>query len=308
MTEPMDDSGAGGIDQILPHSGICAIVGRPNVGKSTLINRLLGQKVSIVTRRPQTTRHRIQGVRNRPDGQAVLVDTPGLHDGARRALNRQINQTALEALHDVDVIVQVTRELQWTDEDEAVLAHAQAVGCPILLAINQVDRLSRKDLLLPHLERLHERGVYAALIPISAQRGSNIEALEDEIFERLPEGPAFYPADAVTDRDLAFRLGELVREQVMETLGEEVPYATTVQVESLNVEAERIEVGAIIWVEREGQKPIVIGKSGNRLKRIGSAARLEMQRLMDRRVRLDLWVKVREGWTGDERAVREFGY
>ena len=305
MTSVKEGDEVGGL---LRHSGTCAVIGRPNVGKSTLLNRIAGEKVSIVTRRPQTTRHSIVAVKNRADGQIVWIDTPGIHGESQKALNRQINRAALEVLGDVDVIVLMTRELKWTEQDEAVLEHARRAGKPIVLAINQVDRLKDKQELLPYLDQLNARGVFDALVPISAHRGTNVEALEQEVVERLPEGPSFYPRDVVTDRDLAFRLGELVREQVMEVLGEEVPYATTVQVESLELDEDRLEMGAVIWVEREGQKPIVIGREGKRLKKIGSAARAEMERLLDRSVRLELWVKVREGWTSDERAVREFGY
>ncbi len=292
----------------LEHSGLCALVGRPNVGKSTLLNALLGEKVSIVTRKPQTTRHRILGVANRPGAQAVFVDTPGLHERGKRALNRQLNRAALGALADIDVVVFVTRGLEWRSEDEHVLERLEEVSAPVVLAINQVDRIPDKRRLLPHMERLQGRRDFAALVPISATRGENLEALEQEVVQRLPAGPPLFPADQLTDRDLAFRLGELVREQLMLALGDELPYATTVQVEGLERDGGLLRVAAVIWVESEGQKPIVIGREGKRLKKIGRRARLEMESLLGERVHLDLWSKVKERWTDDQRALQRFGY
>ncbi len=296
------------LSEMLQHSGMCALVGRPNVGKSTLLNALLGQKVSIVTRRAQTTRHRILGVAHRGEAQIVFVDTPGIHKGAKKALNRRLNRAALGVLADVDVAVMVTRELQWTDEDQAVADALREASIPAIAAVNQVDLIKDKAALLPYLERLGAMDLFQAIVPISALRRVNLEALEAEVVSRLPPGPPFYPTDTITDRGLAFRLGELVREQLMSVLGEEVPYATTVQVEALEQEGRLTRLSAVIWVEREAQKPIVIGRGGKRLKRIGREAREEMERITGGKVHLELWVKVREGWTTDERAVSEFGY
>ncbi len=292
----------------LAHSGLCALVGRPNVGKSTLLNALLGEKVSIVTRKPQTTRHRILGVLNRPGAQTVLVDTPGMHQSAKRALNRQLNRAAHGALEDIDVVVFVVRGTEWKDDDQRVLERLAEVEAPVVLAVNQVDRIRDKRLLLPHLEWLSEQRSFAALVPVSATRGENLDALEQEIIRHLPEGPPLFPADQITDRDLGFRLGELVREQLMLNLGDELPYTTTVQIEQLHREEGLTRLSAVIWVESEGQKPIVIGRGGERLKKIGRSARLQMENLLGERVHLELWTKVKEQWTNDRRALDELGY
>ncbi len=292
----------------LSHSGLCALVGRPNVGKSTLLNTLLGEKVSIVTRKPQTTRHRILGVVNRPGSQLVLVDTPGLHEGGKRTLNHHLNRAALSSLADIDVVVWVIRGTEWTDADQRVLKWLEDVRAPVILAINQVDRIREKRQLLPHMEWLSSLRSFAALVPVSAARPENVEALEGEIIQRLPSGPALFPADQITDRDLGFRLGELVREELMRRVGEEVPYTTSVQVEQLHQEGRLTRVAAVIWVETEGQKPIVIGRGGKRLKEVGRNARRQMEDLLEGQVHLDLWAKVKPKWTEDRRALRELGY
>jgi len=292
----------------LEHSGLCALVGRPNVGKSTLLNALLGEKVSIVTRKPQTTRHRILGVLNRPGSQTVLVDTPGMHQSAKRALNRQLNRAAHSALEDIDVVVFVVRGTEWKDDDQRVLERLTEVDAPVIAAVNQVDRVQDKRLLLPHLEWLAAQREFAALVPVSATRKENLDALEQEIIQQLPAGPPLFPADQITDRDLGFRLGELVREQLMLNLGDELPYTTTVQIEQLHREEGMTRLSAVIWVETEGQKPIVIGRGGERLKKIGRSARLQMENMLGERVHLELWTKVKEQWTNDRRALDEFGY
>ena len=295
-------------DTELEHSGLCALVGRPNVGKSTILNALLGEKVSIVTRKPQTTRHRILGVLNRPGAQTVLVDTPGLHERGKRRLNQQMNRTALEALADIDVVVLVVRGTQWTEADQRVLERLEGTSAPVILAINQVDRIQDKRQLLPHMDWLSGLREFAALVPLSATRADNLQPLEDEIVQRLPAGPPLFPADQVTDRDLGFRLGELIRERLMLHVGQEVPYTTSVQVEELSREEGLTRVAAVIWVETKGQKAIVIGRGGEMLKRIGRSARLEMEELLGERVHLDLWAKVKAKWTDDQRALRELGY
>ncbi|MFP4648499.1 MAG: GTPase Era [Halorhodospira sp.] len=292
----------------LTHCGLCALVGRPNVGKSTLLNALIGEKVSIVTRKPQTTRHRILGVLNRPETQVVMVDTPGLHEPGKRALNQQLNRSAVGALEDVDVVVLVVRGTEWKEADARVLDHLEYVQAPVVLAVSQVDRIRDKRQLLPHIERLSGLHEFAAVVPVSAVRSENLEALEQEVIARLPSAPPLFPADQMTDRDLGFRLGELVREQLMLNLGEELPYTTSVQLEQLSREGGVTRVAAVIWVETEGQKPIVIGRGGERLKKIGRSARLQMEHLLGESVHLELWAKVKEGWTDDRRALREFGY
>lgn len=291
-----------------PRSGFIALVGRPNVGKSTLLNALLGQKVSIVTRKPQTTRHRIIGVHNRPDAQLVYVDTPGLHRREVTAMNRYLNQTAGQALADVDAVVFVVDAGRWTEEDDLVLERLRAQALPVVLAVNKVDRVRDKNRLLPLLERLNRAYAFHAVVPVSATRRDNLEALEEELVALTPEGPALFPEDQLTDRSERFMAAELVREQLMKSLGDELPYATTVEIEAFEEEGRLRRVAAVVWVERSGQKKIVIGQGGDGLKRVGSAARREMERLFDARVYLKLWVKVRAGWSDDERALRSLGY
>jgi len=292
----------------ISRSGFVAIVGRPNVGKSTLLNALLGQKVSIVTRKPQTTRHRIVGVHNLGDTQIVYVDTPGMHREEKRMMNRYLNQAAAQALADVDAVVLVVDARRWTDEDEMVLERLEGVTAPVLLAVNKVDRIPQKETLLPLMDRLAARRDFAAVVPLSAARGVNLEALEEEIAALMPSGPALFPEDQVTDRSERFMAAELVREQLMTALGEELPYATTVEIEAFEEEGRLRRIAAVVWVERPGQKRIVIGEGGQRLKHVGKGARKEMERLFDARVYLKLWVKVREGWSDDARALRSLGY
>ncbi|MCS4503620.1 GTPase Era [Arhodomonas aquaeolei] len=289
-------------------SGFVALMGRPNAGKSTLLNALLGQKVSIVTRKPQTTRHRIIGVHHIEGAQLVYVDTPGLHRATKTAMNRYLNEAAGQALDDVDVVLVVVDASRWTEDDDLVFERLKSVRVPVVLAINKVDRIPDKTQLLPLIERLSRRHDFAAVVPVSAQRHSNLEALEQELVARLPEGPALFPEEQVTDRSERFMAAELIREQLMAGLGEELPYATTVEIEAFEQEGRLRRIAAVIWVERPGQKKIVIGGDGRRLKSLGRSARLEMERLFDGRVYLQLWVKVREGWSDDERALRSLGY
>lgn len=289
-------------------SGFVGLVGRPNVGKSTLLNALLGQKVSIVTRKPQTTRHRILGIHNLPGAQIAYVDTPGLHRGKRSAMNRYLNEAAASALADVDALVFVVDGGRWTEEDDAVLERLRQVPSPVVLVINKVDRLRDKRRLLPLIERLGALHDFAAVVPLSAERADNLLALEEELLKLLPEGPALFPRDQVTDRGERFMAAELVREQLMAALGEELPYASTVEIEAFEQAGRLRRIAAVIWVERPGQRRIVIGEGGKRIKHVGRAARQEMERLFDGRVYLQLWVKVREGWSDDERILRTLGY
>ncbi len=288
--------------------GFAALVGRPNVGKSTLLNAFLQHKVSIVTRKPQTTRHRIIGVRNRDDAQVIYVDTPGLHRVEKTAMNRLLNRTAGQALADVDVVVFVVDARRWTDEDDLVQQRLERARAPVIVALNKVDLIKDKQTLLPLIQRLDERLRPVAVVPVSAQRATNVDALEGEIVQRLPSSPRLFPEDRLTDRSERFMAAELVREQLMSGLGEELPYATTVEVEAFEEAGRLRRIAAVIWVERAGQKRIVIGEGGQRLKQIGRRARLEMERLFDARVHLELWVKVREGWSDDERALKSLGY
>ncbi len=289
-------------------SGIVAIVGRPNVGKSSLLNALVGRKVSIVAPKPQTTRHRIQGVLHRPQGQVVFVDTPGLHRKAPRALNRYMNDAASGALNDVDLALFVVEAGRWTEEDEAVLEKLKRGRAPVALVVNKVDRLPDKSSLLPEMEKLSAMHAFAFIVPLSAKSGDNLKALERELFARMQEGPPLYPEGQVVGHDLGFTVAELVREKLMRALAQELPYALTVETESLEHSGTLLSASAVIWVERDNQKKIVIGEDGVMLKRVGSAARRELEYMTGAKVMLKLWVKVKENWTDDPQALKRFGY
>lgn len=289
-------------------SGMVAVVGRPNVGKSSLVNRLVGRKVSIVAPRPQTTRHRIQGVLHRGGDQIVFVDTPGLHRRAQRALNRYMNEAAASALVDVDLILFVVEFGRWTDEDEAMLARIKSGNLPVGLVINKVDRCGDKRELLPVIQRLAAQHGFSFVVPLSATKGENCDALIEELMKRMPDGPPLYPADQVSGQGLDFMVAEMVREKAMRALTQELPYALTVTLDSLEREGTLLKASAVIWIEREGQKKIVIGEDGVMLKRIGSAARRELEALVGGRVFLRLWVRVKGNWTDDPASLKRFGY
>lgn len=292
-----------------PHRcGVVALVGRPNVGKSTLLNALVGARLSIVTPKPQTTRHRILGIATSSDAQVIFIDTPGLHLGGKHALNRQLNRVARQAPTEVDVLVHVIEALRWDDEDEAVWELLAGQAAPCLLAVNKVDRVADKGSLLPFTAKITANRPYAGVHYLAARRGDGVRGFLDDIIPRLPEGPPIYPADEFTDRSERFLAAELVREQLMLQLGAELPYATAVEIERFEDEARITHIGALVWVEREGQKGIVIGAGGSRLKKVGSAARGEMERLLGRRVHLELHVRVRESWSDDAAALRQLGY
>lgn len=293
-----------------PHRcGFVALLGRPNVGKSTLQNALVGFRVSIVSPKPQTTRHRILGIATRPGAQILFVDTPGMHAEAKRAINRQLNRAARGAIDEVDVLVHVIEAGRWNDEDERVWQALRAAGKPVLLAMNKVDAIKNRELLLPFIAGVTAERDYAAVLLVSARRSDGLQALEREIVARLPEAPPAYGEDEVTDRSERFLAAELVREQLMRQLGQELPYSCTVEIEQYGEREDGVaEIGAVIWVERAGQKAIVIGAAGARLKEVGTAARLAMERLFGRRVFLKLWVRVRENWSDDEAALKRFGY
>ncbi len=288
--------------------GYVALVGRPNVGKSTLLNRILGQKLSITSRKPQTTRHRILGIKTLPNTQFLYVDTPGIHQQARRAMNRYLNRTASDTLRDVDVVVFLVDGGSWTDEDQMVLDKLRELSVPVILAVNKVDRIKDKTQLLPLLQELGERHDFTAIIPLSAQHGDNVEALEERVAALLPESPPFYPEDQITDRSERFLAAEMIREKLFRRLGQEVPYGLTVEIERFREEKGMLRIYGLIWVDRASQKSIVIGKGGALLKEVGRDARQDMERLFDRKVYLQLWVKVKEGWVDDERALRSLGY
>ena len=289
-------------------SGFAALVGRPNVGKSTLLNALVGEKVSIVTPRPQTTRHRILGIANLPAAQIAFVDTPGLHREGRRALNKAMNRTATAALEDADVVVLVVEAPQWTEGDELALSRLARARRPAILAVNKIDRVRPRERLLPYLAAAGGRHAFLAIVPVSALKADNVADLRATIAAHLPESPALFPADTVTDRGAQFRIAEAIREKLTLELNPEVPYGIAVEVEQLSDETDgQLTIDASIWVDRDGQKPIVIGARGGRLKRVGRAARLALNELLGRRVHLNLWVKVRENWADNARALKQLG-
>lgn len=289
-------------------SGYVAIVGRPNVGKSTLMNRILGQKLSITSRKPQTTRHQILGIKTEDDLQVVFVDTPGMHEQHDKAINRYMNKAAKTAVKDVDLIIFMIDRTKWTSEDEMVLKSLSHVRCPVLLVVNKVDFLKDKETLLPYLQQLSEKRDFAHIVPISAKHGHNVEQLENVIDSFIPEGMHFYPEDQITDRSSRFIAAELVREKIMRQLGDELPYAMTVEVEEFRYEGSLLVISAVILVERQSQKRIVIGEQGSRIKQVGRDARLDMEDMFDCKVMLNLWVKVKSGWSDSERALKSLGY
>jgi GTPase len=288
-------------------SGFAALVGRPNVGKSTLLNALVGQKLSIVTPRPQTTRHRIVGISHLPNAQIAFVDTPGLHQHGSRALNRAMNRTAATSMNDADLVVLVLDATKWTAEDDLALERVVASGLPAIAAVNKVDQVRPKDRLLPYIQELSKRHAFAAIVPISALKSDNVEALRDTIAAHLPVAPAMYADGELTDRSLEFRIAEMIREKLTLELNQEVPYGVAVEVEQMAEQDGQLTVDAAIWVDREGQKPIVIGAKGERLKRVGRSARMALNQLLGRRLHLNLWVKVRENWADNARALKHLG-
>ena len=288
--------------------GTVALVGRPNVGKSTLLNAMLQWHLSIVGPKPQTTRHKILGILTRPDGQILFVDTPGLHRGGGRAMNRQLNRGAREAMAEADLAVHLIEAGRWTGEDQLVWNALAATTRPRLLVLNKIDERKDKQALLPFLAEINSAHAYDSVYLVSAKRRDGLAELERGIIERLPQGAPVYEPDQLTDRSERFLAAELVREQLMLRLAQELPYAVTVEIDEFRDGEARTEIEATIWVEREGQKAIVIGAGGAQLKAIGSAARRAMEKLFDRRVYLKLWVKVRENWSDDEASLRRFGY
>lgn len=288
--------------------GFIALVGRPNVGKSTLLNHFLRQKISITSRKPQTTRHRILGVHTTADTQFIYVDTPGLHHERKKALNRLMNETVERVIQDVDVVFFVVERLAWTDEDELVLAALAPVSKPVLLLINKVDQLQDKSRLLPHIQALSRKRDFAEIIPVSALKGHNLDTIDAITRKYLPAGEFLFPEDQVTDRSARFLAAELIREKITRQLGDELPYEATVEIERFTEQGQMLFVDGLILVEKPGQKQILIGKEGSRLKLIGGAARKDMESAFGKKVMLRLWVKVRSGWADNERALQSLGY
>ncbi len=289
-------------------SGFVTFIGRPNVGKSTLLNAMVGQKVSITSRKPQTTRHRIMGVSTKEHGQIVYIDTPGLHLGKGRIINRFMNRTASGALHGVDCIVMLIVATGWQKADQRVVELFQNQEIPVVLAINKMDLLKRREDLLPLIEESNRRFDFTEIIPVSAVKRTNLNPLETILLQLLPEQRPLFAADQLTDRSERFMAAELVREQIFRKMGQEIPYAVAVEIEQFKTKKKVLHINALIWVEKTGQKAIIIGKGGERLKKIGIAARQEMETFFTKKVNLGLWVKVRGGWSDNERALRSFGY
>lgn len=283
-------------------------MGRPNVGKSTLLNHILGQKLSITSRKPQTTRHQIIGVKTLENHQVIYVDTPGLHKRNDNAINRYMNRAASSVVSDVDVVLFVVQASMFTEEDEAALKHLEKTSVPVLLVINKIDLLENKDKLLPFIEKISAHYSFKDIIPVSALKGKGLERIENLIAELLPLGEAIYPHDQITDRSMRFLASEIIREKLVRELGQELPYTTTVVIEQYKEEDDLTSIFATIYVESKGQKTIIIGKKGSRLKSIGSKARIDIEKMVDGKVYIQLWVKIREGWSNDEQALRGLGY
>lgn len=288
--------------------GFVAIVGRPNVGKSTLLNALIGKKISIISPKPQTTRNQILGIKTTGETQIVYIDTPGLHDAEKRAMNRYMNRLANAVILDADVIVFIIEATRWLSDDELVLKKVMDANVPVILAINKIDKLNDKKDILPLIEKYSAKYHFAHIIPISAKRKENLESLQKTLLNMMPEGPHLFPDEQITDKNERFQVGEIIREKVIRATEQELPYSTTVVVELMKEEGKLVEISAIIWVEREGQKPIVIGKNGERLKTIGTAARKDIVKLLEKKVFLRLWVKVKSDWTDDEKALGSLGF
>jgi GTP-binding protein Era len=296
------------MNNIVKKCGFVAIVGRPNVGKSTLMNHILKQKISITSSKPQTTRHRILGIKTENNVQTIYVDTPGLHLKAKKAMNRYMNKAADSILQDVDLILFVVEAGKWTDEDENVVAKLSTVSVPVILVVNKVDKLKRKDQLLPFIEEVSKHMSFRDVVPLSAKSGDNVDAVEQIVETCLPEGTAMFPEEQITDKGQRFLAAEMIREKLMRRLRQDLPYALTVEIENFTDEKNMIRIDAVIWVERDSQKGIVIGKSGEILKEVGTQARRDMERLFEKKVHLNLWAKVKKGWADDERMLKSFGY
>ena len=291
------------------YAGLIAIVGRPNVGKSTLLNALLGQKISITSKKPQTTRHRILGILTEENRQAVLVDTPGLHTEEKRAINRLMNRAASSSIAEVELIMFLVEGTHWTQDDELVLTKVKQSGTPCILVVNKTDNISDKDELLPHLKKLGEMHEFTEIVPISASKGHGVDTIRQLCLTTLPEGTFWFPEDHITDRSSRFMASEIIREKLIRFTGDELPYSITVEIEQFKMDDKGIiHINALILVERETQKRMVIGNRGERLKTIGQEARRDMENLFESKVFLETWVKVKSGWADDERALRSLGY
>lgn len=291
------------------HCGLIAIVGRPNVGKSTLLNSLLGQKISITSRKPQTTRHRILGILTEGDHQAILVDTPGLHSEEKRAINRLMNRAASSSIAEVELVVFLVEGTHWTTDDELVLNKIKKSGAPCILVVNKIDNVQDKEELLPHLQKLGAMHDFKDIVPISASKGDNVDKIRALCLGSLAESDFWFPEDYITDRSSRFMASEIIREKLIRFTGDELPYSTTVEIEQFKVDDKGVlHINALVLVERNSQKRMVIGNKGEKLKTIGQEARRDMETLFGQQVFLETWVKVKSGWADDERALRSLGY
>ena len=288
--------------------GYVAIVGRPNVGKSTLLNRMVGQKLAITSHKPQTTRHSILGIKSGPGGQILFVDTPGIHQRGEQALNRYLNRTARAALQEVDLVLFVVEAGVWTAEDQAVLAALGTVAAPCIAVVNKIDRLADKSRMLPYLQELSGRRAFRELVPVSAAKGDQVGLLEQQVLAALPEGANIFPEDQLSDRPESFFAAELLREQLTRRYAKELPYQLSVEIERFKEEGRLYRINALIWVEKPGQKAIIVGKRGEALKAAASEARRKMERFFGCKVHLEVWVKVKKSWSSDEAALARLGY
>ena len=290
------------------HAGFIAIVGRPNVGKSTLLNKMLGQKVSITSRKPQTTRFRIMGIDTHENYQAVYVDTPGLHADEPKAINRLMNRSAESSLSDVQLVLFVVEGTHWQEDDELTLGKIKRSWLPTVLVINKVDKFSGKEVMLPFIDRMSRLHDFREIIPVSAVQGTNVEQLKEIVRSYLPESEFIFPDDYVTDRPVRFMVSEIIREKLMRLTGDELPYAVTVEIESYKDEPKMVRIAAAILVDKPNQKKMIIGSEGSKIKQVGIDARKDIEEMLGRKVFLELWVKVKKGWADDERALKSLGY
>lgn len=302
--------------------GYVAILGRPNVGKSTLLNMILGQKVSITSRKPQTTRHQLLGIKTTDSAQILYVDTPGIHGDEPKAINRYMNRSARSVIRDVDAVIFVVDRTEWRSDDLLVQELISRTATPaanhgkpppgealkVFVAVNKIDLLNNKQLLLPRLVKIQNLLPGAEIVPISSTTGENVARLEALVEATLPEGPYYFPETQITDRSERFLVSEIIREKLMRSLGDELPYALTIQIERFVKKGKTTHIDATIFVEREGQKAILIGRDGDKLKRVGSDARADMEKMLGTKVMLNTWVKVKSGWSNDDRALKSLGY
>lgn len=290
------------------YCGYIAFVGRPNVGKSTLLNFVIQQKISITSKKPQTTRHSILGIHTEGDYQFIYVDTPGIHQGSKKAMNRLMNKTAISVLRDVDVIAFLVDGTHWQAEDEYILSLIKQVKIPCILVVNKVDKISDKAQLLPWMEQVSQKYDFASIIPISAKTGAQVDKLQEKLQTYLPEGPHLFPEDQLTDRPTNFLCAELLREKIFRFCGQELPYSVTVIIESFKDEGKLVRIHALILVDKENHKRMIIGDKGQKLKEMATSARMDMEQLLGKKVFLQCWCKVKSGWSDDDRMLKQLGY